>query len=316
VKLKDLGEFGFLARMREWMAARGSSQSAVVGIGDDAAVVQVTEGARLVAAADALVEGVHFRLDWSSPSDVGWKAVAVNLSDLAAMGAEARWVLVTLCAPPDTKVDTLRGLFDGMDEACSSHGAELVGGDTVASSELILSVTALGEVSGDPLTRSGARTGDALAVTGPLGLAAAGVKLLREGVREDDECIAAHRRPKPRLREGLALRKAGVHAAIDISDGLASDASHLAEASGVGVEIDAASLPMAPEVAEAAATHGWEAEDLVLNGGEDYELLVAVPPESSPDGIVVVGRVVPDVGAWLVRDGKREPLGGGWDHFK
>jgi thiamine-monophosphate kinase len=268
---------------------------------------------------------VHFRPDWSSSSDIGFKAVSVNVSDLAAMGATPRWLLVVMQAPADTALDELDGIYTGMAEACGRYGVEVIGGDTVRARDLVLAVTALGEVVGDPLTRSGAKPGDILAVTGSLGRAAAGVNLLLSGdpkqVEVDDAlvCLEAHRRPVARVDEGRRLREAGVHAAIDISDGLASDAIRIAEASGVGVELDADRLPIAPEVTSVAAERGWDARRIVLGGGEDLELLVAAPPGIDLDalGLVACGRVV-DEGVWLVEaGGERTPLWEqGYDHFR
>lgn len=317
--LSEIGEFGFLERVARWVP-RGT---APIGIGDDAAVLDVTEGSSIVATADALVEDVHFRWGWSKPTDVGYKAITANVSDLAAMGARPRWLLVTLCAPGSTTEDTLRELYGGIEAACGDYGTELVGGDIVSGKTFVISVTALGEVEGDPLRRSGAKVGDALAVTGPLGRAGAGVNLLLsqnpKKVSPEDAfaCMSAHRRPVARVEEGMALRRSGVHAAIDISDGLASDVRHLAEASGVGAEIDLEQLPVAPEARRIAQARGWDVERMVLGGGEDYELLVALPADQlEAVGLLEVGRVV-DEGLWLVRDGGREPLEiQGWDHFK
>jgi thiamine-monophosphate kinase len=321
VDLADLGEVGFLERLARWVPPG----AAVLGIGDDAAVVDVSEGASVVATADALVEGVHFRWDWSRPPDVGHKSVTANVSDLAAMGARPRWLLVTICAPPSTSEDTLRDLYGGIAAACADYGTELVGGDTVRAETFVIAVTALGEISADPLRRSGAKSGDALAVTGPLGRAAAGLNLLLsqdpKKVSPEDAltCMQAHTRPIARVAEGLALRDSGVHAAIDISDGLASDVRRLAQASGLGAEIDADRLPVAPETRRIAEARGWDAERMVLGGGEDYELLVALPPDqlASVDvDLIEIGRVVTD-GVWLVRDGRREAMDAeGWDHFK
>jgi thiamine-monophosphate kinase len=322
VNLSDMGEFGFLERMRDWVG-RGS---ALVGLGDDAAVAELRSGGRIVATADALVKDVHFRLDWSSPADVGWKAVAVNVSDLAAMGAEPRWLLLTLCAPPDASEDMLRGMYSGMGEACDAYGMELVGGDTVRSGALTLAVCALGEIDGDPVRRSGAKVGDALAVTGPLGRAAAGVNLLLsqnpKKVSPEDaiECMDAHRRPSARVAEGRALQRAGAHAAIDVSDGLGSDVRRLCEASGVGAELDLHRLPVADEVQRIADARGWDAVQMVLGGGEDLELLVALPREmleTIDTDLIEVGRIVEDQSVWLVHNGEREELPpAGYDHFR
>jgi thiamine-monophosphate kinase len=319
VKLSDDGEFGFLESVRGWVGPG----TAPVGIGDDAAVTQLRNGSSLVVSTDALVEGVHFRFDWSTPADVGNKAVAVNVSDLAAMGAEPRWLVLALCAPASTSIERLREIYEGIGQACEAYGTELVGGDTVAADQLVLAVTAIGEIEGDPIRRSGAKAGDALAVTGALGRAAAGVNLLLsqdpKKVSPEDAiaCMDAHRRPVARVAEGLALRKAGVHAAIDVSDGLASDVRRLAEASGVGVELDVERIPVADEARRIADARGWDVERMVLGGGEDLELLVALPPDQAETlGLVEIGRVV-DEGVWLVRKSVREPIDAeGWDHFR
>lgn len=320
MNLSDLGEFGFIERMRSWLPPG----SVVVGIGDDAAVADV-DAPRVVVTADALVEGVHFRLDWSTASDIGFKSVSVNVSDLAAMGAVPRWLLLVLCTPASIGEDVLESLYGGVIEACALYGTELIGGDTVRSSQLVLSVTAIGEIVGDPLRRSGAKVGDDLAVTGTLGRAAAGVNLLSSGdskgvIPEDAvACIDAHRRPVARAREGSRLKAAGAHAAIDISDGLASDAHRMAEASGVGIEIDAQRLPIAPEALSVAGDRGWDVRQMVLGGGEDLELLVALPPGDSQaraPGLLDIGRVV-ESGLWLVDGDERAELDPmGYDHFR
>jgi thiamine-monophosphate kinase len=318
VDISELGEFGFLERVRSWL----EPTSATVGIGDDAAVTPLSAGSSVVAAADAMVEDVHFRWNWSSPADVGWKAVTVNVSDIAAMGAMPRWILVTLGVPPDTAEKRLRGLYEGMDEACRAYGCELVGGDTVRTPTTVIAVTALGEIEGDPLRRSGAKAGDVLAVTGPLGRAACGLNLLMSGDPTKGPpgdalaCIDAHRRPLARVHEGRALLRSGVHAAIDLSDGLASDVRRLAEASGVGAELQ--TVPIAPEAKRVADARGWDAEAMALAGGEDMELLVAMSTELDivDCELTPVGRVV-DEGLWVVRDGDRVPLPDlGHDHFR
>jgi thiamine-monophosphate kinase len=240
------------------------------------------------------------------------------------MGADARWLLVVLAAPAGTPLDTLEGIYTGIAEANQRYGTELVGGDTVRSQQLVLSVTALGELSGEPLLRSGAEPGDVLAVSGPLGRAAAGVNLLLSSdPRAADptaalRCIDAHRRPLARTGEGRRLRDAGAHAGIDVTDGLASDARRIAEASGVGVEIDADHLPLADEARSVAAARGWDAAQMVLGGGEDLELLVALPPAADPSvlGLIACGRVVEE-GTWLVSGDTRSELGAaGYDHFR
>jgi thiamine-monophosphate kinase len=317
VSLSELGEFGFLKRVRSWLP----EGSAAVGIGDDAAVMQ-TRGNTVVAATDALVEGTHFRLDWSSPADVGFKAVSVNVSDLAAMGACPRWVLVALCAPPDTTEEVLRGLYAGMEDACREYGTEVVGGDTVRAPVLTLAVTIIGEADGNPVRRSGAEVGDVLALTGPLGRAATGVNLLlsqdAKAVSPEDAiaCMDAHRRPRARLDAAALLGASSVHAAIDISDGLASDARRLGESSGVGVEIDLDRVPVADEARRVADARGWDVERLVLGGGEDFELLLALPAEKlAGTDWTEIGRVVAN-GMTLVRAGEKGALpDDGYDNF-
>ncbi|MEX2393449.1 MAG: thiamine-phosphate kinase [Actinomycetota bacterium] len=313
MKLSDLGEFGFIQRVRRWLPA----SPAALGLLDDAAVIDVADIECLVVTTDVLVEGVHFHLGWSKPDDVGFKSIAVSVSDLAAMGAQPRWVLVGIGAPPTMDEAVLEGLYAGIAEACVRFGVEVIGGDTARATELIVDVTALGVATDEPVRRSGARPGDVLAVTGPLGRAAAGVELLRIG-RSDDgpACVEAHRKPSVRVDLAATLRASGVHAAMDISDGLGSDAQRIAEASGVGVEIDADRVPIADDVRDLAVKHDWDVLSLALGGGEDYELLVAGPADAvEAAGFIVVGRVIDD-GAWLVVDGTREPLGEGYDNFR
>jgi thiamine-monophosphate kinase len=323
VKLSDLGEFGLIDKLRSLLPPNRPDAGVAVGIGDDAAVVHVSDGTSLALTTDALVEGVHFRLDWSTASDVGFKAVSVNVSDLAAMGAEPRFMLVSLCCPSDLATDIVEGIYGGMIEACALYSTEIIGGDTVRAEQLVITITALGEITGDPMRRSAARPGDVLAVTGPLGRSAAGLNLL---ISNDSSavvpehglaCIDAHRRPVARVDEGLRLKEAGVLAALDISDGLASDAERLAEASGVGVEIDEKLVPVAVEARSVGDDRGWDVTQMVLGGGEDLELLVAASPALVEQlGLLPVGTVVHE-GLWLVSDGERLPLGPlGYDHFR
>ncbi|HEY4726223.1 MAG TPA: thiamine-phosphate kinase, partial [Actinomycetota bacterium] len=258
-KLSELGEFGLIARLTGGLELGPGVE---VGVGDDAAVLEPSHGHKLVVTTDVLVEGLDFTAALSEPEDWGWKAVAANLSDLAAMGAEARWLVLALTVPGPTPVATLERVYAGVGEACRAFGVALVGGDVSAGPTLSLAVTALGEAE-RPVLRSGARPGDRLCVTGPLGAAAAGLGLLQRDDRAAGELLgrfpglaAAHRRPIPALAMGLALARAGAWAMIDVSDGLAGDALHLAEASGVGLEVHDATVPLAPGVAEAAALLG------------------------------------------------------------
>ncbi len=270
MRLAELGELGLLAELER----RGLA----TGIENDAAVVD-----GLVVTQDALVEGVHFRLDWISWRDLGFRAAAVNLSDLAASGAEARGLVVSLGAPADTEVDDVLELYEGMAET----GVPILGGDTTRADKLLLSVTALGRSERVP-GRGGAKPGDELVVTGPLGAAGAAFREQR------------FVRPPLRLAEGRELaRKAG--AMLDVSDGLAQDAGHLAARSGVRCVIDLERVPLARDAT---------IEDLGF--GEDYELLAAT---REPGPFAVIGRCEEGTGVEIRQDGERVVLGG-WEHFR
>jgi thiamine-monophosphate kinase len=281
-------------------------------------------GHKLVVTTDVLVEGLDFTADLSEPEDWGWKAVAVNCSDLAAMGAEPRWLVIALTVPDPTPLPTLERVYAGVGEACRAYGAALVGGDVSAGPALSLAVTALGEAE-RPVLRSGARPGDRLAVTGPLGAAAAGLALLRSQDPTAKELLdrfpglaAAHRRPRPALAMGLALARAGATAMIDVSDGLAGDAVHLAESSGVGVEVHDAAVPLAPGVVEAAALLGRDPLEAALGGGEDFVLAAALPRTADLGGVLDCGRFTPDPSTRVrvTRAGPRPLSGLAYDHFR
>lgn len=265
----EAGEFALIDRFVRALPVRGPA--VVVGPGDDAAVLRLAPGEELVATVDAVVAGVHFDRR-SSPADVGWKALAVNLSDLAAMGARPLCALVALALPPGTPEGTVRGLARGLGACARAHGAAVAGGNVTRARELSLTVTALGAVpAGRAVLRSGARPGDVVAVTGTLGDAALG---LRPGAAP--ALARRQRRPTPRVAAGLALAPL-VRAAVDVSDGLAQDLGHLCRASGVGARIGLADLPLSPAYRRAARRL---ADPLgpALAGGEDYELVVAVAP--------------------------------------
>jgi thiamine-monophosphate kinase len=293
-------------------------------VGDDAAVLEATPGHRLVVTTDVLVEGLDFTAALSEPEDWGWKAVAVNLSDLAAMGAEARWLVLALTVPEATPVATLERVYAGVGEACRAFGAALVGGDISGGPALSLAVTALGEVE-RPVPRSGARPGDRLCVTGPVGAAAAGLALLSSADPAAADLLArfpglaaAHRRPVPALAMGQALARAGATAMIDVSDGLAGDALHLAEASRTGLEIHDHAVPLAPGVAETAALLGHDPMALGLGGGEDFVLAAALPRTADLGGVLDCGRFTPDptrrVHVTATGDAPLEGLA--FDHFR
>jgi thiamine-monophosphate kinase len=275
-----MGEFELLARMRERLPAEGPRVH--LGSGDDAAIT--VPGGAAVTSVDALVDGVHFRREHASLTQIGRKALATALSDLAAMGAEPGEAYVALGVPADLDEAGCIELLDGMAALARETGTTLAGGDLTRAAELFLAVTVVGHASdpGDLVTRGGARPGDALVLTGELGGAAAGLALLESpalGDRSRAGLRARQLEPTPRLTAGRALAAAGATAMIDVSDGLGGDAGHLAEASEVALRIDAGALPLAAGVAEVASAAGREPLEFATAGGEDYELLAALPPE-------------------------------------
>jgi thiamine-monophosphate kinase len=278
--MSGIGEFELIAALARHLdpAADG------LGIGDDAAAWQPSPGSLSVATTDMLVEGVHFRLDWTSPRDLGWKALAVNLSDLAAMGATPGRALVSVALLPG-QAALVEEMYEGLSELARSTGTRVVGGDTVRTSgPLVVNVALVGEAEpGRLLRRDGAAPGDLLVLTGTVGASAAGLALMLEGDRdrlarpEAASLLSAHHRPQPRLAAGQALAKLGFRCAIDVSDGVASEAWHLARAGGVAIRLDVDRLPLDPA---AVALFGEDrARNLAVSGGEDYELLFAVPAD-------------------------------------
>ena len=266
-----------------------SGAGVVLGIGDDCAVLEVTPGARLLATTDLLIEDVHFRRDYAGPADVGWKSLAVNLSDVASMGGRPRWALVALACPADTAAADVEAFYDGMLDLAARHGVAVVGGDTSASPRgWTVNVTLLGETAHRPLTRATARPGDVVAVTGSVGASAAGLALLsREamppGLNRDaiEAVTAAHLRPQPRASEGAWLGASGaVTAMIDLSDGLATDLGHLAEESGVGAQVALDRLPVSDATRRVGEVLGRDPLAWATGGGEDYELLLTCPADA------------------------------------
>lgn len=288
----------------------------IVPIGDDCAVLRLND-TLWVAAADMLVSGRHFR-DWATPEDIGYKAVAVNVSDVAAMGAVPRFVLASGGA--DDAETTLR-CMEGVLEACEEFGAYPLGGDTTGASALTVDVAILGQLANTPVLRSGARPGDLLAVTGELGASAAGLLILEKGCVEPERLIRKHLRPEPRVSLGRAAARLGGRAMIDLSDGLASDARHLCERSNVGCSIDLGLLPIAGDTREYLCSIGRDPEILAATGGEDYELLIAAPEETvkalvveSEIPVTTIGEVVEE-GLEFLRNGESVGALSGWDHF-
>jgi thiamine-monophosphate kinase len=310
----------------------------LVGIGDDAAVLAVPDG-RVVATTDFLLEGRHFRRDWAGAADVGHKAAARSLADVAAMGAEPSALLVALAAPPDLPVSWARELAEGLAAECARAGASVIGGDTARADYVILAVTGLGDLAGrNPVLRSGAHPGDLVAVAGPLGHAAAGLALLTAGIT-DDPLVREHLRPAPPYDAGPEAAGLGATAMIDVSDGLLADLGHVAKASGVRIDLDSAALrpdgQLGPDdqlVTAARAVRGADRHvsggrtervarpgypdplDWVLTGGEDHSLAATFPAGTRlPPRWRVIGSAGPGEG--VVVDGQPRALAPGWDHF-
>ncbi|MDZ4858164.1 MAG: thiamine-phosphate kinase [Candidatus Hydrogenedentes bacterium] len=272
--LRELGEFGLIDRLERFLP---TSPLVVEGIGDDCAVLRVGDRL-LLASTDLFVEGTHFRRDWSTPEDIGWKAAAASLSDIAAMGGAPQFCLTSIACPADTPSALIEEIYQGISSAVSRFGAVIVGGDTTsAASGIMLDVIVLGEAPGKSyVPRHGAELGDAIVVTGRCGMSAAGLHALRH--RHDaPELITAHQRPAPRISEGQWLSRRGVHAMIDISDGVLQDLGHIAAFSYLGIDINLAGIPIAEPLREYCEQHGLNAQQLYLNGGEDYELAFAAP---------------------------------------
>ncbi|WIM88233.1 thiamine-phosphate kinase [Candidatus Mycobacterium wuenschmannii] len=306
-----MGEFGVIERLTR---GRPGSADVVVGPGDDGAVVLAGDG-RVVVSTDMLVEGRHFRLDWSTPYDVGRKAVAQNAADIEAMGARVSAFVVGFGAPAETTAAQVNTLADGMWEEAGRVGAVIVGGDLVASPQWVVSVTVLGDLEGRaPVLRSGARPGSQLAIAGWLGQSAAGFMLWDRKIERFDELRRRHLVPQPPYGQGRAAAEAGAHAMIDISDGLVGDLQHVADASGVVIDLSTEALSADREVlAQAAADLGVDPWDWVFGGGEDHALVAAFPGPV-PGGWRVIGRVLDGPAAVLV-DGAPWRGYAGWQSF-
>lgn len=343
MKVSDLGEFGLIERLRDRIAQQQQpprSPSAppgerhrelVLGIGDDCAVWR-WGGDTHISTTDTMVENVHFTLENTSWKDLGWKALAVNLSDIAAMAGIPDYALITLGVPAGAEVDGVDGLYEGLLECALAHDMLLAGGDIVSSPVWFISVTLTGRPGGavpypnNVLLRSAARPGEAVAVTGHLGSSAAGLRLLLDGHHPEEgepfaHVLRAHTRPIPRLDTAHLAMDAGVRCGMDVSDGLVGDLGKICAASSVAAEVDVASLPVDPAVRDRFPTE-WS--KLALSGGEDYELLMTAPAEvldavreRTDLAITVIGRVTQGTGV-TVKDQGGRPVAvslAGWDHL-
>jgi len=327
-----------IARIRNTAATRAGA-GVRTGIGDDTAVLLLESGALLLATTDLLLEDVHFRRAWASPYDVGWKAMAVNLSDIAAMGGTPRWALVAAAVPASATVEEVDAFYSGLRDAATPSSVAIVGGDTSASPDRwMINVTVLGVHMGTPKLRSDARPGDAVVVTGTLGRSAAGLALLETGgatppglsVPARAELTGAHLRPVARLAEGRWLGgQPAVHAMMDMSDGLATDLGHICRESGVGARIMVDTLPIPPAARDAASALGRDPLEWATVGGEDYELLFTCEPgvvnilagglrRATGTGITVIGRIEQSEATVTYVDahGGLVSLGSGYQHFR
>ncbi|MEV0060087.1 thiamine-phosphate kinase [Nocardia sp. NPDC050718] len=314
--VRELGEFALIDRIT---ANREQAPHVLLGPGDDAALVAAPDG-RFVVSTDMLVEGRHFRRDWSAPEDIGRKAIAQNAADIVAMGARPTAFVVALGCPADTPVPVVTGIADGMWVEAGRAGGSIAGGDLVRSDQLVVSVTAFGDLGGQAaLTRSGAQVGDIIAVAGELGWSGAGLAVLSGDADPSDpafaHALATHRVPQPPYAAVLDVAGGAVPTALtDVSDGLLADLGHLATASGVAVDVDSAALTD-PELAAVAALLDVDAAQWILAGGEDHAFAgtwpagTALPPGWRPIGVVTAGSGVTVDGA--------APTGGtGWESFR
>lgn len=308
--LADLGEFGLIAALVDRFP---QGDAVLLGPGDDAALVAVPDG-RVVVSTDVLVDTRHFRRDWSSAIDIGHKAAAQNLSDINAMGGRATALTVGLAAPPDLAVDWALGLADGIAEEAGLVGASVVGGDVTRAEEVMIAITVLGTVEGDPVRRSGARAGDIVALAGRQGWAAAGLAVLSRGFGSPRVLVEAHRRPRPPYAAGPQAAAAGATAMIDVSDGLLADVGHLAGASGVAVDIHTARFEVPEPLRAVGAALGADPMRLILTGGDDHALVATFGrTQGIPDGWRAIGEV--GAGSGVTVDGQDYEGAAGHRHF-
>jgi len=324
MKVSELGEFGLIELLSEIVSGEKGTRI-VLGIGDDAAAWR-SDDSILLATTDTMVQGVHFtaRSTWR---ELGWKAIAINLSDIAAMGGTPQYALVALSLPGDAEVDDITQLYHGLAEAANQFDVAVVGGNISSAPLVMVTITIIGQSQTcGILTRSAALPGELIAVTGYLGSSAAGLRMLTDQLQFEPETMAflheAHLKPQPRIAEGQLLGRRGVRSAIDISDGLVADLGHLCKASGVGAELKIDRIPIHPVV---KAAFGEDSVSFALAGGEDYELLFPASDaginrvkEEIDCPVTIIGEVKREKEVILVdKEGKPVPAGEkGWEHFK
>lgn len=335
MQVGDLSEFALISRLHARLRTP-QDDHIIRGIGDDCAVLRPSAGMDLLLTTDTQEEGVHFQRDWASPQDIGWRCLAVNVSDIAAMGGQALGAIVALSLPPTLAVAFVEALYDGMQAMATASGCPLLGGNISQRADtLSVTITVLGETPQDQsVYRSGAQVGDEIWVTGDLGGARAGLEVLRDPAAlaslSTEDVLARYRRPQPRLQEAQYLRQYAVlHSLLDLSDGLSSDLRHICEASGVGARLQAAHIPITIQTRQVALARGADPLDYALHGGEDFELCLTAPAgqiERLQDDfqqhfdcpLVRVGHIQSGAGILLIRpDGTQQPLPvKGYDHFR
>ena len=328
--LKTIGEFGLIKLIRKKVAVR-EKYPILVGIGDDAFVADTAKGHSLVVTNDMLIENIHFRREWATPFEIGYKSIAVNLSDLAAMGgAKPKYCLVGLGLPAGTAVSFVDKLYTGMISQARKHNLSIVGGDTVSSKKfIVISITLIGEIERKFISRrSCAKAGDILVVSRPFGDSGAGLFLLKKGLKNPSKderlLIRKHLLPEPRIEEARSLSKSGkINSLIDSSDGLAASAQFIAEESGVGAEIFLEKIPVSRSLKNICAKYGLgQPYNLALNGGEDYELVYTAKPKDLDfirkliPSARIVGRITREKGLKYYYNGKKKDITKtGFEHF-
>lgn len=293
--IKHLGEFGLIQRIKR----KTSIPEGMTGIGDDCAIIPQNSGMEALVSTDMLIEGTHFLLEDISPYRLGWKSAAVNISDIAAMGGKCVGSFLSFALPQGLQTEWIDEFFRGYNDVSGLFGCPLLGGDTTSSPDrLCINVTVLGQAAaGQSVKRDSAREGDLICVTGPLGDSACGLQLILDGCERDNDAlnlIERHYQPMPRINEGSLLASCGVHAMMDISDGIGSDLHHILEASEAGAVIDVDRLPMSEEMKRKCKEHGWDPVRFAVSGGEDYELLFTITEENERNLEVphhVIGRI-------------------------
>jgi thiamine-monophosphate kinase len=308
--LADAGEFGLI---EAFAALFEQGEHVLIGPGDDAAVLRIRNG-HVVVSTDLMVEGRHFRRDWASAEDVGHRAAAQNLSDINAMGGSAHSLTIGLAAPADLPVQWALDFARGFAAECAGVGASVVGGDLTRADEIVIAVTVIGGCTQAPVVRSGAAAGDVLAITGRQGWAAGGLAVLGRGFRSPRVLVEAYRRPQPPYAAGKLAAEAGASAMIDISDGLLAEARHLAEQSGVAIDVRRSAFDLAEPLVAVGAALGADPLQFVLGGGDDHALLATFPSASAvPEGWQVIGAV--SEGEGVTVDGGEYEGPTGWTHF-